>query len=318
MLIALAANALIAVAKAVAGVLSGSGALLSEAAHSVADTGNEAFLLTALRRGDRPADEQHPFGYGKERFFWSLLAAVGIFIAGAVFSWFEGYRTLTETHGDSGGFLAGYVVLGLAAVLEGASWARAVRQLRGEATAHHAGMIDYVRTSDDPTVKTVASEDSAALVGILVAFLGILLHQLTGDPVYDGIASLLIGAVLVYVAFALGRDNMGLLIGEAASPGMRRRLADVVNSFDEVDELVDLQTMRIGTRRLLVAARVDFGCDLSSDEIEQLSARIERKVHEQVPDVDQLFLDATAATEPGARARRTARQAGRAWQYPGE
>jgi len=317
-LIALAANALIAVAKAVAGVLSGSGALLSEAAHSMADTGNEAFLLTALRRGDRPADEQHPFGYGKERFFWSLLAAVGIFIAGAVFSWFEGYRTLTETHGDSGGFLAGYVVLGLAAVLEGTSWARAVRQLRGEATAHHAGMIDYVRTSDDPTVKTVASEDSAALVGILVAFLGILLHQLTGDPVYDGTASLLIGAVLVYVAFALGRDNMGLLIGEAASPGMRRRLADVVNSFDEVDELVDLQTMRIGTRRLLVAARVDFGCDLSSDEIEQLSARIERQVHEQVPEVDQLFLDATAAPEPGAAARRTARQAGRTWQYPGE
>lgn len=317
-LIALGVNAVVAVGKALAGVLSGSGALLSEAAHSVADTVNEAFLLTALRRSARPADRQHPFGYGKERFFWSLLAAVGIFVAGAVFSCFEGYRTLTEPATGSAGFVLPYIVLGVAATLEGISWLRAIRQLRGEARAHHRGIVDYIRTSDDPTVKTVASEDSAALIGIAIAFLGILLHQLTGSAVYDGVASLLIGAVLIYVAFALGRDTMGLLIGEAAPPEIRRQLLEQLRSFDEVDEVVDLQTMRIGTRRLLVAVRLDFRPALSSDQIEQLSTRIERRVHECVPQVDQIFLDPTSGSESSARARRTARESSAPWTYPSE
>ena len=315
-LIALAVNAAIAVAKGIAGTISGSGALLSEAAHSIADTVNEAFLLTALHRSDRPADEQHPFGYGKERFFWSLLAAVGIFVAGAVFSFIEGYRTLTEPEQGSVGFVAPYVVLAIAAVLEGTSWLRAVRQVRAEARAAGSGVIAHIRGSDDPTVKTVASEDSAALIGILLAFLGVLLHQLTGWAAYDGIASLCIGAVLVYVAFALGRDNMGLLIGESAPPRIRHRLLEELRSFAEVDDVVDLQTMRLGTRRLLVAARIDFGGDLSSDQIEQVSARIERRLHADVPEVDQIFLDATASTEAPARDRRTAREAARQWSYP--
>ena len=217
-LIALTVNVLVAAGKGVGGVISGSGALLSEAAHSVADTINEVLLLTALRRGDRPADEQHPFGYGKERFFWSLLAAVGIFVAGAMFAFFEGYRTLSEPQQGSPGFIAPYVALGFAAALEGTSWLRAVRQVSEEARAHGRGIIEYIRSSDDPTVKTVASEDSVALIGVLIAFMGILLHQLTTDAVYDGVASLLIRAMLVYVAFALARDNMSLLIGEAATP----------------------------------------------------------------------------------------------------
>ena len=317
-LIALGANAALAVAKAAAAVVSGSGALASEAAHSVADTVNEAFLLTALRRSGRPADEQHPFGYGKERFFWSLLAAVAIFVAGAVFSFLEGYRTLTEPDSGLAGFLAPYVVLGIAVVLEGGSWLRAVRQVRAEARAAGTGVVAHVRTSDDPTVKTVASEDSAALVGIVLAFLGVLLHQLTGWSGYDGIASLLIGAVLGYVAFALGRDTMGLLIGEAALPPVRHRLVEELRAFAEVDDVVDLQTMRLGTRRLLVAAKVDFGGDLSSDEIEQVSARIEQRLHDRIPEVDQLFLDATASTESDARGRRDARRAGRPWPAPPE
>ncbi len=233
-----------------------------------------------------------------------------------MFAFFEGYRTLSEPRGASGGFIAPYVVLAIAGVLEGASWLRAVHQLRGEARAHGRGMVTYIRTSDDPTVKTVASEDSAALIGVLIAFLGILLHQLTGSAVYDGIASLLIGTVLVYVAFALGRDNMGLLIGEAAPQEVRRRLADELRAFDEVDELIDLQTMRIGTRRLLVAARLDFGPRLSSDQIEQVSARIEQRLHEVVPEVDQLFLDATARTETSAVERRKGPALGRALELP--
>ncbi len=315
-LIALAVNAVIAVAKGVVGVLGGSGALLSEAAHSVADTMNEAFLLTALRRSDRPADDAHPFGYGKERFFWSLLAAVGIFVAGAMFSFFEGYRTLTEeSSAGAGGFYLSYGVLALAAILEGVSWARAVRQIRAQARAHHRGIVEYIRTSDDPTVKTVASEDSAALAGIAIAFVGILLHQITGIVVFDGVAALLIGVVLVVVAFGLGRDTMGLLIGESATLDVRQELTSHLLCHAEVVEVIDLLTMRLGTERLLVAARLDFAADLSSDDVEQASTRIEQSLHDRFPQVEDVFLDATSATDPNARVRRAVREPAGTWTY---
>lgn len=155
-LIALGANGLIAVAKGVGGVLAGSSALLSEAAHSVADTMNELFLFVALRRADRPPDEAHPFGYGKARFFWSLLAAFGIFVAGGMFS-FEGYRTLTEPGKGDSPFVIAYVVLALAFAAEGVSFLQAVHQLRGAARAARRGMLSYITDSDDPTVKTVAT-----------------------------------------------------------------------------------------------------------------------------------------------------------------
>lgn len=306
-LIALGVNALVAVAKGVGGALSGSGALLSEAAHSVADTLNEVFLLVALRRGDQPADDLHPFGYGKARFFWSLLAAFGIFVAGAMFSFFEGYRTLTEPAGGETSFVVPYVVLAVAFVAEGVSFLRAVRQLRGEARQAGHGLLAHIAASDDPTVKTVATEDSAALIGLVTAFVGILLAQLTGDQVWQAVASFLIGALLVVVAFGLGRDNMGLLIGESADPQLRRELAEALQSYEQVDEVVDLLTMRIGTRRLLVAVRLDFAGTLSSDEIEQVSTRIDEDLRDRFPDVEQLFLDATARTDRRARERRDAR-----------
>lgn len=307
-LIALAVNAIVAVAKGVAGVISGSSALLAEAAHSVADTLNEVFLLVALKRGERAADQTHPFGYGKERFFSSLIAAVGIFVAGAMFSFFEGYQTLTGPPGVESGFLIPYLVLAFAFLLEGTSFARAIRQVRREAHAVNKGMLAHIRSSDDPTVKTVASEDSAALVGIAIAAAGILGDQLTGDALYQGIASLLIGVLLVYVAYALGRDSMGLLIGESADPATRDEITAQLLSYEEVDQVIDVLTMRIGTRRLLVAVRLDFGTSLSSDEIEYVSTRIDEGLHRHFPIIDQLFLDATSRTEKRPRERREARE----------
>ena len=315
--IALSVNLLVAVAKGVVGVISGSGVLLSEAAHSVADTLNEGFLFIALERSDRPADDQHPFGYGKERYFWSLLAAVGIFVAGAVFSFFQGYRTLSGSSGGETSFIGPYVVLGVAGALEGTSWLRAVRQLRSEARAQQHGMIEHIRMSDDPTVKTVASEDSAALVGVLIAVTGVVLHQLTGNGMFDGIASLIIGVLLGGVAVALGRDNMGLLIGESAPPAVRQGLLAELRAFPEVDDVIDLLTLRIGTAELLVAARLDFGPQLSSDEIELLSARIEQRIHKSFPQVQQVFLDPTAGSDRPARTRRAARESATNWIYPG-
>jgi cation diffusion facilitator family transporter len=217
-LVAFGANLLIAFAKLVAGLISGSSSMLAEAAHSFADTLNQVFLFTSIKQSTRPADPEHPFGYGKAQFFWSLLAAVGIFVAGAVFSFFEGLHTLLGG-GESGGILIPYAVLAVAFVAEGVSWYRAMKQLRQEAHAGERSLERHVRVSKDPTVKTVLAEDSAALVGIVLAALGVGLHHLTGQAMWDGLAAILIGVLLAIVAFVLGRDTSDLLIGESAEPG---------------------------------------------------------------------------------------------------
>jgi cation diffusion facilitator family transporter len=295
--LAITVNAVIAIAKFAGGVISGSSALLSEGAHSVADTMNEAFLLTSLGRSSRPPDEQHPFGYGKERFFWSLLAAVGIFVLGAGFSFLEAYESFTETGGQEGGFIAPYIILGIAFLAEGSSWTKAMHQLRGEAARSGRSIRRHVRMSSDPTVKTVAAEDSAALIGLVVAFLGILLNQLTGEQFWQGIASALIGITLAVVAYFLARDNRALLIGEAADPRLRGEVQEALESYDEVDQVVDLLTMQIGAHEVLLAVRLDLAQGLSSDDVEQVSARIDRELRERFPAIQQVFLDATRADE---------------------
>ncbi|MCW2777161.1 MAG: hypothetical protein JWN17_886, partial [Frankiales bacterium] len=179
-LAALAANLAVALAKGVGGALTGSASLLAEAAHSVADTLNEVFLLLSLRKADRPADRTHPFGYGKERFFWSLLAAVGIFVSGAGYSAYEGVQALTGPEREEPSmrsFLVVYVVLVVSLLLEGASLRKALSQVRSEASAARRSPLDFVRRSPDPTVKTVASEDTVAVVGVFAALAGTALHQ---------------------------------------------------------------------------------------------------------------------------------------------
>jgi cation diffusion facilitator family transporter len=299
--LALSMNLLVFICKAVGGLISGSSALMSEAAHSLGDTMNQVFLLTALKRSSRPPDEQHPFGYGQERFFWSLIAAVGIFVAGAIFSFFQAYQALTTDEVETAfDFYVSYVTLGIALVAEGASLVKALRQTRSEAREAERGMVDYIRVSDDPTVKTVASEDSAAVIGIFVAFVGIGLHQLTENPLFDALASIAIGLLLSYVAYALGRDNMGLLIGEAAEPRVREAMRRQLEGYPEIDKVLELYTIRIGTRQLLVAVRLDLAQNLSSDQVEEVSGRIDRDLHEQFPEVEQVFLDATSASEGAA------------------
>jgi cation diffusion facilitator family transporter len=260
--------------------------------------------LPAHRPQAQPPDEQHPFGYGQERFFWSLIAAVGIFVAGAIFSFFQGYQALTtdekETTFD---FLISYLTLGISLLAEGASLVKAIRQTRREARESDHGLIDYIRVSDDPTVKTVASEDTAAVIGIALAFAGIGLHQLTGNPLFDAVASFAIGALLSYVAYALGRDNMGLLIGESAEPRVREAMRRQLEGYPEIDKVLELYTLRIGTRELLVAVRLDLADNLDSNQVEQVSTRIDRDLHERFPDVAQVFLDATSADDHASAGR---------------
>ena len=296
-LVALGANASIAVAKAVAGVVSGSSAMLAEAAHSVADTMNQVFLLASLSLAERDADEEHPFGYGKERFFWAFLAAVGIFVAGAGFSFYEGFHRMFGPHQEESAYAIVYAVLAFSFAAEGISLIRAVRQTRGEAHERRQSSVGYVRASRDPTTKTVLFEDSAAVVGVVVAAAGVGLHQATGNQVFDGLASVAIGVLLVVVAFALGRDTRQLLIGEAASPEERDAIRTVLQERSEVDDVVQLLTMALAPDRLLVAARVDLADGLTTDEVERASSAIDEELRTRVPGVWEVFLDATPGGE---------------------
>lgn len=300
-------NLAIAVMKLIAGIISGSGAMLSEAAHSVADTITEVLLLTALKRSSRPADRMHPFGYGKERYFWSLLAAVSIFASGSMFALYEGVSTVLG-HGEAQSTsLLSYIVLAVAFLLEGTSWLQAVRQVVRESKAENRSMWTYLRLIDDPTPKTVLFEDSAALLGLLLAFGGIGLHQLTGSEVWDGVASIAIGLLLACVAYLLGRTNRGLLIGRQADPQIVRGVRDHLSGAPEIEAVVDLQTMLMGTDQVLVCARVDFDDSLGAGDVEHACVRLAAELTESFHDVTEVFIEPVPRTDPELRATVLAR-----------
>ncbi|WP_329137858.1 cation diffusion facilitator family transporter [Streptomyces sp. NBC_01476] len=284
-LVALGANLVIAAAKTAAGLFSGSPALLSEAAHSVADSLNEVFLLLSLRRARRAPDAEHPFGYGKERYFWSLLAAVGIFVLGGVFSFYQGVEALRSTENESrSGYIAGLAVLLIALLAEGASLLRAVIQAR--------------RSDDgakDPALRTVLAEDGTAVIGVLLAAAGMIVHMATGNGVGEAAASMAIGVLLMVVAFTLGRTAHQQLIGIAADPELRGKIERLLTRQPEVDTVEELLTMRLGMDSTLVAARIDLVPGMDSERVEEVSLRIRQTIREELPTADRVFLDITDA-----------------------
>ncbi|HYA50347.1 MAG TPA: cation diffusion facilitator family transporter, partial [Streptosporangiaceae bacterium] len=290
-IIAGAANLFVGVIKLAAGLLSGSSAMLAEAAHSAADTLNQAFLLTSVHRGQRPADPGHPFGYGQERYFWSLLAAFGIFVAGAGFSIFEGILALGRE--ESGDPLIAYVVLAAAGVAEGISFIRAYSQMRGEARRDRTGLVEHVQRSPDTTVKAALFEDTAAMIGLVLAAAGLALRQLTGSGVWDAAASMAIGALLIVVAVKLGLDSRDLLIGRAANPEEQQIIRQEIEQTPGVDALVELLTMHLGPDHLLVAARVDFSGDITGDDAEDLASKIDQRLAERLSVTPHVFIDPT-------------------------
>ena len=294
--VALAANVLVAATKVTVGVIGGSSALLSEGAHSISDSVNELFLVASIRRSERPADDRHPFGYGAERFFWSLLAAVGIFVAGGGFSLLEAYRAFS-LHSRTGKWLLEYLVLGAAAVFEGVSLTRALYQVRREAASAGRAPIEHVVKSADPALKTVAFEDTIAVFGVAVAAAGVALHQLTGDGKWEGAASTTIGLLLIFAAFALARDNMSLLIGESVEPAVVDRIEATIAGHPMVADVVELLTRYLGAHEVLVAARVILVDGLSSDQIAHMSAEIDARVRGLDAEVTQVFVDATTSEE---------------------
>jgi cation diffusion facilitator family transporter len=291
-LIAGAANLFVAVIKVVAGLLAGSSAMLAEAAHSVADTLNQVFLFTSVHQADRPADRRHPFGYGQERYFWSLLAAFGIFIGGAGFSIFEGILALGR-HGGQHGVLIAYLALAVSGAAEGVSLIRAVSQSRQQARARQVSLAEHVRSSPDTTLKAAFLEDTVAIAGLLLAFAGLALRQLTGSEVFDAAASLAIGGLLIAAAVRLGADNRDLLIGRAADPGQLALITERIEAARGVTALLELLTMHLGPDHLIVAARVAFDDDISADQAEDIAGRIDADLADQLPVTPHVFLDPT-------------------------
>ena len=261
--LALTANLLIAAAKSVAAALTGSASMTAEAAHSWADTGNEVFLVVANRRSARPPDRAHPLGHGREAYVWSLLAAIGLFVAGGAVSITHGVNELrTPTPADD--YLVGYIVLAVSFVLEGTSFLQAVRQARSAARELQRDLIEHVLATSDPTLRAVFAEDAAALAGLLLATAGLAAHQLTGSPVPDAIGSILVGILLVVVAVVLINRNRRFLVGQEADPQVRAAVLRALLNMPEVARVTYLRLEFVGPRMLSIVGDVD----LSGDDVE--------------------------------------------------
>jgi cation diffusion facilitator family transporter len=275
--VAFGANVLVAAAKSVAAVVTGSASILAEAAHSWADAGNEIFLVIANRRSRRPPDLTHPLGHGREAYVWSLFAALGLFVAGAAVSITHGVQELVRPEPASD-FVVGYVVLGVSFVLEGVSLLQSVRQARPEAESMQRDLIEHVLATSDPTLRAVFAEDSAALTGLLIAATGLVAHQLTGSPIPDAVGSILVGVLLAVVATVLINRNRRFLIGEEADPRVRAATLQALLDAPEVARVTYLRLEIVGPRMVSVIGDVDLtGDDTESHlavRLRALEARI--------------------------------------------
>lgn len=294
--IALVANTLVAIAKTIAAVITASASLVAEAAHSWADAGNEIFLLLADKRSRKEADPQHPLGYGREAYVWSLFAALGLFVAGAAVSIWHGIQALLDPEAASD-YLIGYIVLAIAFVLEGVSFLQSVRQARREATHYDRELLEHVLATSDPTLRAVFAEDAAALIGLVLAGGGLGLHQITGSPTPDSIGSILVGCVLGVVAVILIRRNVGFLIGEEVSPEVRRAALHALLALPEVARVTYLRLEFVGPRRVYLVGDVDLTGDRAEHIVAERLRALEAKVSAS-PAVAGTVLSLSAEDEP--------------------
>ncbi len=288
-LVALAANTTIAVAKGIAAALTGSPALLAETLHTVADAGNEVFLYIAIRRSRRPADASHPFGYGPERYFWALLAAIGIFVVGGAVSVWDGVRALLNPR-PLDAFWVGVAVLVVALVLDGISRLVAVRQLRVQAARREVSLRELLRESPDPTVVTVYFEDTIDVIGALLALAALVLHRVTGSAVPDALASIVIGLLLCYLASRLTRRNRQLLTNQSVPERYVQRMRARLESEPTIDAVPRLEAVYLGPTAVLVAADVQMADGLSGAEVTAALARMRADVAREVPAITRLYL----------------------------
>ncbi|GAA4482738.1 cation transporter [Rhodococcus olei] len=296
MVLAFAANLAIAVAKSVAAALTGSASMVAEATHSWADTGNEVLLLIANRRSRHPADRAHPLGFGREAYIWSMFAALGLFALGAGVSITHGVQELIHPEPASDYGVA-YAVLGISFVLEAISFRQAYRQVRSEAASADRDLLEHALKTSDPTVRAVFAEDAAALIGLVIAFTGVLAHQLTGSPVPDAIGSILVGVLLGVIAVVLIDRNRRFLVGEEASPQLRDAGLQALLDLPEVDRVTMLRMEYLGPRQVYLVAAVDLAGDAAEHTVAEILDRCARRL-EQRSHIRKAVLSLATADEP--------------------
>ena len=271
-LAALVGNTLISITKFGAAAYTGSSAMLSEGIHSLVDTGNQFLLLYGIKRASKPADADFPFGYGKEIYFWSFIVAILIFALGGGISIYEGISNLQHPEPISSP-IVNYVVLGLAMIFEGAAWWFAFREFNK--VKGKWGYIEAIQRAKDPSIFVVLFEDSAAMLGLLVAFLGVALSQYTGILVFDSIASIIIGLILIGTAIWLAYETKGLLIGESANQSIIKDIRSILEATDGIEHVNEILTMHMGPDFILANISVDFRDDKTADQIETTIAEID-------------------------------------------
>ena len=291
--IAFLANIAVAIAKTIAAVLTGSASLVAEALHSWADAGNEVFLLIAERSGRRMRDRSHPLGYGRDVYFWSLFAAFGLFTVGAVLSIATGVQELLDPEPVTD-YLVGYVVLAVAAVLESVSLAQSLRQVRRDSAAVHRDAVDYVLNGSDSTLRAVVFEDVAALIGLALAAGSLALHQVTGEALFDGIGSILIGVLLAVVAVLLIQRNRRFLVGAAPPAEVTRAVLTQLLLHPAITRVTFLHLEFVGPGRLLLIAAVD----LVDDDVESVTAIRLRQLSRDIQSQDRVEVAALTLALP--------------------
>lgn len=292
-IVALIVNTLIAVFKFIAAAISGSTAMLAEAVHSLADTANQIFLLIGMRRSTRPPDYLHPFGYGTETYFWSFIVAGSIFTIGAIVSMWEGlekiWHILHKTYQPHGDVRWAIGVLGVSVLLELWSLRAAISEFRHITKGR--GLIKTIQDARDPTVITVLFEDVAAIFGLLIALVGILLAHFLHQPIWDALASVFVGVSLGCVAVFLGRESMSLLVGEAVPEEEHQRMVEVTGAFPGVLEVIHIRTMHIAPREVLGAFKLRFARDLTMDQLEVKINELESRLRSEFPHLRRIYVE---------------------------
>ena len=288
---ALIGNSLIAVTKFAAAAYTGSSAMLSEGVHSIVDTGNQLLLLFGLKQSRKPADEDFPFGHGKEIYFWSFVVAILIFAVGAGVSLYEGVIRVMSPHPIENVFV-NYIVLGLAMVFEGGAWFLAFKEF-GRVKGRR-NYIDAVQQGKDPTFFVVLFEDSAAMLGLTVAILGVWLGDVTGNSIFDGIASIIIGLILGGTAAWLAYETKGLLIGEGADREVVNGIRRIARAQPAVRHVNEVLTMHMGPEFILVNISVDFADNMRVGEVEETAAHMDHQIKTSFPKVQRVFIEAEA------------------------
>lgn len=286
---ALAGNTLISITKFVAAGFTGSSAMLSEGIHSLVDTGNQFLLLHGLKQAAKPANEDFPFGHGKEIYFWSFIVAILIFALGGGISIYEGIRHFSDPEPITNP-LINYIVLGLAFLFEGVAWFFAFKEFRR--VKGKWGYFEAIHRAKDPSIFVVLFEDSAAMLGLVIAFIGVALSQYTGILMFDSIASILIGLILVGTSMWLAYETKGLLIGESASKTTIRAVRDILKVETTIQHVNEVLTMHMGPDFILANISVDFDDAKTADEIEDVIARIDKKIKQDFPQIKRIFIEA--------------------------